>query len=157
MIIQISQRSQEDDPFVLQTLRKHWGSKFIVSNGVLHDASKLPGYVAISEGEKVGLITYRNYGEFIEIVSLNSLREGIAIGSSLVRAVESLGKPVWLTTTNDNTRALRFWQKLGYRIAEVKIDVMKEYRMLKPEIPLIGLDGIEIRDEIVLKKIIGQK
>ena len=55
---------------------------------------------------------------------------------------------VWLITTNDNIQAIRFYQKRGMVITAVHVNALKHSRTLKPEIPLIGNDGIPIRDEI---------
>ena len=47
-------------------------------------------------------------------------------------------------------RALRFYQRVGFRLSALRMDVMAEVRKLKPEIPSHGFDGIPIRDEIEL-------
>ncbi|MEM6284414.1 MAG: GNAT family N-acetyltransferase, partial [Chloroflexota bacterium] len=57
----------------------------------------------------------------------------------------------WLITSNDNTPALRYWQKRGFEIIAVHRDAITEARRLKPEIPLVGMDDIPIRDEIELE------
>jgi ribosomal protein S18 acetylase RimI-like enzyme len=59
---------------------------------------------------------------------------------------------LWLVTTNDNTAALRFYQKRGFVIAGVHRNAIVEARRLKPEIPLVGRNGIAIRDEIELEQ-----
>lgn len=53
-------------------------------------------------------------------------------------------------TTNDNTHALRFYQKRGFVITAIRVNAMEEQRKKKP-IPLTGNDGIPIRDEIELE------
>jgi hypothetical protein len=58
---------------------------------------------------------------------------------------------MWLITTNDNMAALRFWQKRGFMLVAVYTNALEQSRKLKPEIPLIGLDGIPLRDEIELE------
>ena len=55
-----------------------------------------------------------------------------------------------LVTTNDNIDALRFYQRRGLHILEVRPDGVARSREVKPSIPLIGSYGIPIRDEIVL-------
>ena len=47
--------------------------------------------------------------------------------------------------------ALGFYQKRGFRLVAVHPGAVNESRKLKPEIPLIGNDGIPIRDEIELE------
>ncbi|PTL13689.1 GNAT family N-acetyltransferase, partial [Staphylococcus gallinarum] len=52
--------------------------------------------------------------------------------------------------TNENLRALYFYQKKGYRITEILPNAVDKARTLKPTIPLVGENGIEIKDEIIL-------
>ena len=69
----------------------------------------------------------------------------------LQAARENGCKKVFLVTTNDNTRAMRFYQKNGFRMAAVRIDAMEESRKRKPLIPIFGMDGIAIEHEIVFE------
>lgn len=130
-----------------------WGATLVVSRGRLHDASKLPGYVAVQGDEPVGLTTYHIVGDDCELVTLNSLRPKLGIGSALVAAVKEKAikagcRRLWLITTNDNSQAIRFYQQRGFRLAALHIDALEESRRLKPQIPLVGEDGIPIRDEL---------
>jgi hypothetical protein len=56
-----------------------------------------------------------------------------------------------LITTNDNVAALRFYQKRGFTLAALHKNALEQSRRLKPQIPLLGLDGIPLRDEIELE------
>jgi DNA-3-methyladenine glycosylase I len=47
--------------------------------------------------------------------------------------------------------ALRFYQKRGLALVAVHRNALEESRRIKPEIPLIGSDGIPLRDEIELE------
>jgi ribosomal protein S18 acetylase RimI-like enzyme len=58
---------------------------------------------------------------------------------------------VWLITSNDNLHALKFYQNYGFRLVTVYPNALDISRKLKPEIPLVGLDGIPLRDEIELE------
>ena len=71
----------------------------------------------------------------------------------MVSAVEGAARQagcarLWLITTNDNIRALRFYQKRGMVLAALHRGALDESRRLKPSIPLVGMDGIPLRDEI---------
>lgn len=84
---------------------------------------------------------------------MNALEKGIGVGTKLLeavrnKAVESHCRGIWLITTNDNTDAMRFYQKKGLFLVAVHRDSIKQARKLKPDIPLIGNDGIPVRDEI---------
>ncbi|PLR95224.1 GNAT family N-acetyltransferase [Bacillus sp. T33-2] len=139
---------------------QHWGSpEMIISTGI-YSCDELPGYAVIDDAGKIaGLITYFFRPGECEIISLDSIEEGKGIGSSLLQAVENYAREkqagrIILITTNDNLNALRFYQKRGYRLAEIKRNAVSVARRLKPEIPMTGNDGIPIRDEIVLEKLL---
>ena len=112
--------------------------------------------IIIGSGERAGLITYHTVEKSCEIVALNSLREGQGVGTSLIRAVQNMAvkqgcERVWLITTNDNTAALRFFQRRGFVLVAIHRNALDESRKLKPEIPATGMDGIPLRDEIELE------
>ncbi len=143
-----------------KVLTEHWGSPDIVTRGILYHADRLPGFKAMIDDAAVGLLTYRIDMEECEVISLNSLREGIGVGTGLMTKIrETAGnrrcRRIWLITTNNNSRAVRFYEKLGYRIAAIHADAIKESRQLKPSIPLIGANSIEIRDEIEMELILS--
>ena len=56
-----------------------------------------------------------------------------------------------VVTTNDNLHALRFYQRQGFVLAALRPNALAKSRQIKPEIPLIGFDGIPLRDEIELE------
>lgn len=148
--------TREDRNWVAQFLDEHWGSTRIVTRGQVYLAHLLPAFIAEKDGERVGLTTYRVDGEECEIVSLNSLLPDNGIGTALIDAIkqavaEEGVKRLWLITTNDNMRALRFYQKRGFRLVAVYPGALDESRRLKPEIPLFGIDGVPLRDEIELE------
>jgi len=150
---------EADTPWVVRVLEKHWHSTEIVTRGRIHRADRLPGFVAEFSGEPVGLLTYHIAADHCEIVSLNSLRERMGIGSALLDAAREAARlagcrRMWLITTNDNLAALRFYQKRGWRLTAIYRDALEEARRLKPEIPLSGLDGIPLRDEIELEMLL---
>ncbi len=149
-----------DRGWVSSFVEEHWGSRRVVSRGVVHYPEELDGFVALRGGQPVGLATFRIERAECEVVTLNSLAEGRGIGSSLLNAVKgealSAGcKRLWLITTNDNLAALRFYQKWGFRLVAVYPNALEQSRRLKPEIPLVGKDGIPLRDELELEIILN--
>ncbi|MEK7354127.1 MAG: GNAT family N-acetyltransferase [Chloroflexota bacterium] len=156
---QIRPVNKDDHTWVVSLLTEHWGSTRMITRGKVYQADELPGFVAVKGDKPAGLITYRTEGNECEITSMNSLIERIGIGSALVEAVRQVVQAgwcrrLWLTTTNANTPALRFWQKRGFVLAAVYLNAVEEARKLKPEIPLLGEDGIPIRDEIELEMLL---
>jgi len=153
---QIRALNSGDHDWVASLLKEHWGSTKIVTRGRIHYADKLPGFMAMHEDKPVGLVTYRIDGDECEVISLNSLVEGIGIGSALLDAVKDIAASVkcerlWLITTNDNMAALRFYQKRGFLLVAVHRNALEYSRKLKQEIPSVGIDGIPLRDEIELE------
>jgi ribosomal protein S18 acetylase RimI-like enzyme len=148
--------TDSDHAWVAALLEDYWASAKIVTRGRVHQADRLPGLIAEVDDEPVGLLTYHIEDQQCEIVSLNSLREGLWIGSRLLEAAQERAQAagcrrMWLVTTNDNLAALGFYQKRGWRLAAIHRDALEESRRLKPEIPRVGIDGIPVRDELELE------
>ena len=51
--------------------------------------------------------------------------------------------------------ALRFYQKRGFELFAIHRNALDISRKLKPEIPMIGNDGIPLRDEIELEMLLN--
>ncbi|WP_036724589.1 GNAT family N-acetyltransferase [Paenibacillus forsythiae] len=129
----------------------------MVSRGEIHRLEELPGCCAEDgDGSLLAAIFYHVRNGECEIVSLESRAENRGAGTRLIEAVTARARAegcsrVWLITSNDNTRAIRFYQKRGFDLKAVHRDAITEARKLKPSIPLIGYDGIPIRHELELE------
>ena len=150
---------KQDAEFIEKSLEKNWGSVKIVTRGKLYDTSKLPGFLAEGEEQIFGFITYRIDENEVEIISLNSFKERIGVGSSLIDAVKKVAcsrsiKRIWLITTNDNYPAVSFYQRRGFRVKAIYKNAIEQSRKLKPEIPVTGIGGVPIRDEIEMEMLI---
>jgi len=156
MALEIRHLSPNDRDFVVRVLIQNWASTTIVTRGVAHQADELPGFVAVEGSERIGLVTYRIASGECEIISLNSLVQGKGAGTALIEAVKNVAVSagcarICLVTTNDNTHALRFYQRRGFALVAIHRDALEQSRRLKPEIPEVGIDGIPLRDEIELE------
>jgi len=147
---------------IIEFFKLHWGStKMVISSGV-YDCSTLDGFAVLNEeGQIIGLITYVIKDDECEIISLDSTEEGKGIGTALVKEVENLATKkkcqlLKLITTNDNLLALKFYQKRGFILSKIIHNAVEEARKIKPDIPLTGNDGIPIRDEIELIKVLSE-
>jgi ribosomal protein S18 acetylase RimI-like enzyme len=103
------------------------------------------------KGEADGLVTFAVEGDRAEIVSLHAFVQGRGIGSCLMDAAEEElrrrgVRRVCLVTTNDNPKALSFYVRRGYRLVRLHLDAMDHVRKLKPRVPVIGNDGVPLRD-----------
>ncbi|MFJ7738781.1 GNAT family N-acetyltransferase [Lysinibacillus sp. NPDC097287] len=158
IIFEIDELSRDQ---VIGFFKAHWGSSEMVISSGIYDCSELDGFIVVNdENEIIGLITYIIAFNECEIISLDCIEEGKGIGSALVQEVENLAvkkkcKIIKLITTNDNLLALKFYQKRGFYLSKILINAVEKARKLKPEIPLVGNDGIPIRDEIELEKLLS--
>jgi DNA-3-methyladenine glycosylase I len=157
--IDIRLLTNNDKLWMTRFLTEHWDSTTVAHHGGLFHPLNLPGFVAIYEGEKVGLITYLIEEDSCQIITINSTRPFTGIGVALIEAVHETArqhgcKRLWLITTNDNLYALHFYQKRGFVLVALHRNALEIARKLKPEIPLIGNDGIPLRDEIELEMIL---
>lgn len=146
----------KDRNWVANLCSQRWGSTRVAVHGVLYTVPDLQGFIAWQADARLGLLTYSISDSQMEIVTLDSLHPAIGIGTRIISEAINLARQVncwrvWLVTTNDNTPALRFYQKKGFSIVRIYTNALQESRKLKPEIPLTGLDGIPIRDEIELE------
>lgn len=144
---------------VRQFTIEQWDAEIIVGVEGIYHPHLLSGYVAESNGEWVGLVTYQIVGDSCEVVTLNSLKPGQGIGGALLDAVKQVAteagcRRLWLSTSNDNLAALRFYQKWGLVLARLYPNIVAQWRKLKPEIPLIGNEGIPLRDALELEMLL---
>jgi DNA-3-methyladenine glycosylase I len=155
----IRRLTEADLPQLERFWEEHWGSAYMVAHETIYYPHQLSGFVVEEDAEWIGLATYIHSGTATEITSLDSLREGQGIGSALITAVLEEARQygstrVWLITTNDNMHALRFYQRCGFALVAVYPGAVNRARLLKPTIPLIGFDGIPLRDELELELLI---
>jgi ribosomal protein S18 acetylase RimI-like enzyme len=148
--------STEDIPGVRRWWREHWSGETMVVHGEVFRPDPLSGFVALEGNRWVGLVTYRMHQGECEIMSLDSLQEQKGIGTRLMQNVIEESRRVGcrrvrLTTTNDNLNALKFYQKRGFALVTIRRNALDETRKIKPGIPLIGMNGIPLRDEIELE------
>ena len=145
-----------DVSWIKAWLNENWGSERMVARGEVFYPADHAGFAAIRAGEPAGLLTYRIVDGACEVTLLDSLKEGIGIGTALIAAVRQAAlaagcRRLWLITTNDNLNALGFYQKRGFRLAALYPNALERSRQLKPEIPLTGDNDIPLRDEIELE------
>ena len=157
--IEIRPIDPADAVWVRELLTERWLSEKVVSRGRVHQADTLPGFIAWQGENRIGLVTYEIEDEECEIVTLDSLAEGLGIGTELLKsvlqaAVKAKCNRAWLVTTNDNINALRFYQTRGFLLAALHRNAIEESRKLKPEIPARGFDNIALRDEIEFEMVL---
>jgi ribosomal protein S18 acetylase RimI-like enzyme len=154
--VEVRQLTDADRAWATQVESDSWGVPVVARLGELVDPTGLPGFVAVVDGERMGLLTYAVRGDECEVVTIRSLREGEGIGRALLdaareAAIEAGCRRLWLITTNNNTRALRVYQRWGMEIVALHRNAVVEARRLKPSIPERDADGIPIAHELELE------
>jgi ribosomal protein S18 acetylase RimI-like enzyme len=155
--VRVRQLEPADRDWVKTFVAERWGGSTAVGRGRVWHPAELPGLVAEADGRPVGLLTYEVDGEACEIVTIDSVVEGEGVGTALVEAVADAARAggcshLRLITTNDNLRALRFYQRRGFHLTALRPGGVDDARRLKPQISFVGQHGIPLRDELELER-----
>ena len=130
------------------------GAARMASRGRLHRCDLLPGFYTERDGTRTALLTYDLDAGDLEVVALYALQRGRGDGTALLEAAVAAARArrcgrLWLVTTNDNAPAIQFYRNRGMRLAAVHQGAVDAARRdLKPEIPLHGVGGVPIHDEV---------
>ena len=133
-----------------------WHADFVVAHGERIRPAELPGFVAMDGGRLAGHAAFRIGPDGCELVAIAAEPRRVGIGSRLLERVIGVARDagcsrLWLTTTNDNVDALRFYQRRGFQLCALRTGVVGATRRLKPDLPLTGAYDIPIRDELDLE------
>lgn len=155
--MQVLRLDEQHRPQINQLLVEGWSGPIIVSRGVAHDTSNMDGFVALSDGMLAGYVLFNVVGADCEVIVLQSIENNCGYGTALLNSVERIAcergcSRMWLVTTNDNTHALRFYQRYGFDLTAVYINALDKARLLKPSIPLVGDNDIPLKHEFVFSK-----
>jgi ribosomal protein S18 acetylase RimI-like enzyme len=154
--MEIRPLADADRGWVESLIVDRWGDSVVVGRGGVWKPAELPGFAAFDDGQCAGLVTYEIDGEACEIVTIDALEEGKGIGTALLEAVVGIAREtgctrVQLLTTNNNLRALAFYQKRGFRLVGLVPGAIDEERKRKPSIAEFDSAGLPIRDELHLE------
>jgi GNAT superfamily N-acetyltransferase len=146
-----------DRQFIARWLADEWGLP-IVTMRREYMPEQVEGLVYVDEsGEKEGLITWYVEDDLAEIVTLDAFEQGRHIGGRLLDGAEGElrrrgARRVFITTTNDNLRAIAFYTRRGYRLMRIELDGMDRVRERKPLDSSVGMDGISLQDMFEFEK-----
>jgi GNAT superfamily N-acetyltransferase len=143
----------EDRGWLEEALRDFTAGPTIVSRGRLYDGLTLPGLVAVLDGQRSGVALYEVAGRHCEVLFLAALLAHAGAGAALLDGVVDVARSAgceraWVITTNDNTPAIRFYQRCGWDLVAVHRNALESSRARKPSIPEHGHDGIPMRHEL---------
>ena len=136
-------------------IEKHFFSLEVVCRDEVIDMTLQDGFLCTQDGAYIGVITWQDRGDMLDVTALCTDVAGQGVGTRLLTkakeaAVLQNKKGVTLITTNDNIRALYFYQTRGFWIKGIDIGAVGRARKIKPVIPLFGEHDIPLRDEIEL-------
>jgi N-acetylglutamate synthase-like GNAT family acetyltransferase len=156
MQFQIREKTNEDMKWIIPYMKENWGSEKIVTRKTVDDTNDIPGFIAIQNEKPAGIALYSIKNDECEMILLESFVEKTGIGSTLIESVKKIAvtqdcKRLWLITINDNMHAVRFYQLRGFSLVALYRNAIEESRKLKPELPMKGIDGIPLRDEIEME------
>jgi GNAT superfamily N-acetyltransferase len=149
--------SPDDRSWIGEMVIGEFASTRLVSRGRVHeDATLLDGFAVENDGRPVGCALWLEIEGDAELAVIVTTYRGAGAGTALLDAVVDYArahqwKRLWLITTNDNTDALRLYQRAGWDWVAWHRDGVTAARHLKPELPEIGSHGIPIRHEIELE------
>ena len=135
----------------ISRLAEAWGEP-VMARGQAFDFEECEIFVA---GDMEGVAALSGQAAPVaELVAINAFTPRRGVGTALLTAcVDHLDLKfhrLRVCTTNDNLDALRFYQRRGFRLSELRVGAVDEARTRKPSIPLTGEYGLPIRDEIDL-------
>jgi GNAT superfamily N-acetyltransferase len=155
--VKIREREAGDREVVERFLGERYSARVARLGRIEHPLDHPALIAERDDGTLAGVLTYVVSGDECEILTLHTTEQWTGAGTALLEAVERKARRLWLITTNDNVDALRFYQRRGFRLAELRPGAVDESRArLKPEIPETGEYGIPIRDELILEKEVGE-
>jgi ribosomal protein S18 acetylase RimI-like enzyme len=119
------------------------------------DVTKCINMMALAEGEVAGWVCYKKIDDALILIALNIYPDfqGQGIARLLLKEVAEQAhkqgcSSLKVATTNDDLPALRFYQKLGFHLTEIKPGIVAKHHGEEYK----GFGGIPIRDELRMEK-----
>ncbi len=159
MTVAIRPSTDADLAFITATLTREFGATQIWSRGRMFEAFPLPTLIADDAGTPLGLAVLRFEHDECELLALVATDQRRGIGSLLLEAsrraaIDRACHRLFLTTTNDNLDALRFYQRRGMKLVALHPGAMDRARRASPAIPAIGHYDIPMRDDLELEYVL---
>jgi GNAT superfamily N-acetyltransferase len=155
--VEVRRVTPDDREWMAEAITGAFASTTIVSRGRVHEhTEQCDGFVVENDGRPIGCALWVEIDGDGELVVLVTTYRGVGAGTVLLETVVDFArknkwKRLWLTTTNDNTDAIRMYQRDGWDWVDFHRDAVTAAREYKPELPELGNHGIPLRHEIVLE------
>jgi ribosomal protein S18 acetylase RimI-like enzyme len=149
--MQVRRLESGDRGWLGELVEREWGLPVVSISGP-HDPTDYPGFVAVDGASRLGAATFIVMDDACELVTLNAVTPGKGIGSALLSAVKDeadrRGLRLWLITTNENIRAIEFYQRRGMDMVALHRDFVETVRRYKPSVGAGSSTGIKFRHAI---------
>ncbi len=154
-------RGQEEQEMLVSFVKEMGGSESIRTGGKTFNLRNLRAYMSAERKSVAGILAFAHDFETddCQIIAFYSRFRNHGLGSELLDAM--IQKAIQLECarlnvflTNDQTRTLRFFQRRGFQICDLRLNSVDEARELDPKIPLYGEDSIEMRHELGLEMVL---
>ncbi|NLE75567.1 MAG: GNAT family N-acetyltransferase [Chloroflexi bacterium] len=149
----------DDVPHILQLARHFWGETEVKAFGHSYELAATPALLAWSlpasasgQAKPIGAVSYALEPDRALLVALYVLPayQGSGVASQLVRRLCHVARQggrlqVAVATTNDNLPALALYQRLGFRLTDLRSQALVEHHGGREE---AGFHGLPVRDEL---------
>lgn len=157
--IQIQPLTVDDRKWVAKFITARWGAETLVKHGLTYQPADLPGFIAMQNGERVGLVTYRIAGVGCEIVTLDSTEPASGIDEVLLEAVKQVAQQancqrLWLMTASDNFPTVHFYEAQGFKVVAMYRPAVEVGPRLKSMPTPVAVADVAVRDEIELELVL---
>ncbi len=124
--------TEADREWVRRTIEDRWGLPVVSVSGA-YDPSTFPALVAEGPEGPVGLLTYRLDNAECEVVTLDAFVPRRGVGTALLREARRLAghRRLWLITTDENRRAIAFYEAVGLHVVRRHRDFVSTVAALK--------------------------
>ena len=149
-------RPMTDRAQLEELLRLRWSDGSIFVRGRLLYPKDVEAFGAYLDNRLQGIVTWRVEDGTLYMLTNNNVTDQRGVSTALLETMLAMAREKGFAVmraliTNDNWPAFRFYQKRGFRIVAVHPGVVDMMRQMKPSIPVTGLEGIPMRDEIELE------
>jgi ribosomal protein S18 acetylase RimI-like enzyme len=159
MSFKIREKNDKDIKIVTERLIEEYGFKTMITPAKEYqDLSILDGFLAFEENKLIGQILLNYDNNDCEIVELHTKKQGVGIGTELIKKSVEKAKNkgcrrIWVSTSNDNIDALKFYQKRMFFMCKIHKNHLDKVRAKHPHIPEYGDYGILLKDQIELEMV----
>jgi len=150
-------RPMPDKEAVHQLLLRRWNEDLFIIGGRAYESRDFDTHGAFApDGTLLAIAIWSMRGRMALLGAVDSLVPGSGAAARLIRFVASEARRLGASslravTTNDNLRALGYYQKQGFRLTALFVGSVDAFRGRHPRFRPIGFDGIPVRDTLELE------